>query len=100
MMCIHRITYLVYFFFNYTATTEIYTDCHTLSLHDALPIYSDEQTVAVDAVASEHLARVDMPKRLQQFMQQFKVAFGATHSRIVLRVSASDRKSTRLNSSH
>src|SRR3546814_14237297 len=25
-------------FFNATATTEIYTYCHTLSLHDALPI--------------------------------------------------------------
>src|SRR3546814_8034070 len=25
--------------FNYTATTEIYTYGHTLSLHDALPIY-------------------------------------------------------------
>ena len=30
---------LVFFFFNDTATTEIYT----LSLHDALPIYSDAQ---------------------------------------------------------
>src|SRR3546814_16183801 len=28
----------VYFFFNDTATTEIYTYRHTLSLHDALPI--------------------------------------------------------------
>src|SRR3546814_353539 len=28
------------FFFNDTATTEIYTYCHTLSLHDALPISS------------------------------------------------------------
>src|SRR5881227_4489104 len=27
------------FFFNDTATTEIYTTVHTLSLHDALPIY-------------------------------------------------------------
>src|SRR3546814_5128126 len=27
------------FFFNYTATTEIYTYVHTLSLHDALPIF-------------------------------------------------------------
>src|SRR3546814_4623037 len=27
------------FFFNDTATTEIYTYCHTLSLHDALPIF-------------------------------------------------------------
>src|SRR3546814_5759761 len=29
----------VVFFFNDTATTEIYTYLHTLSLHDALPIY-------------------------------------------------------------
>src|SRR5881227_892942 len=28
----------VFFFFNDTATTEIYTTVHTLSLHDALPI--------------------------------------------------------------
>src|SRR3546814_4647520 len=28
----------MYFFFNDTATPEIYTYCHTLSLHDALPI--------------------------------------------------------------
>src|SRR3546814_425035 len=29
-----------YFFCNDTATTEIYTDGHTLSLHDALPIFA------------------------------------------------------------
>src|SRR3546814_10335068 len=34
-MCIVE---LVFFFVNDTATTEIYTYCHTLSLHDALPI--------------------------------------------------------------
>src|SRR6056300_1483014 len=34
------IGYFVFFFFNDTATTEIYTDLNTLSLHDALPIYS------------------------------------------------------------
>src|SRR3546814_14781861 len=28
----------MFFFFHATATTEIYTYCHTLSLHDALPI--------------------------------------------------------------
>src|SRR3546814_10303241 len=28
----------IFFLFNDTATTEIYTYCHTLSLHDALPI--------------------------------------------------------------
>src|SRR3546814_17331036 len=29
------------FFFNESATTEIYTCLHTLSLHDALPIFED-----------------------------------------------------------
>ena len=31
----------VFFFFNDTATTEIYTTHNTLSLHDALPIYRE-----------------------------------------------------------
>src|SRR5213594_3434080 len=30
---------MLFFFFNDTATTQIYTSAHTLSLHDALPIY-------------------------------------------------------------
>src|SRR3546814_10991641 len=30
---------MLFFFFHDTATTEIYTFGHTLSLHDALPIY-------------------------------------------------------------
>src|SRR3546814_11701037 len=32
----------VFFFFNDTATTQIYTYLHTLSLHDALPILLSE----------------------------------------------------------
>src|SRR5213075_90119 len=32
------LTFTCFFFFNETATTEIYTTRHTLSLHDALPI--------------------------------------------------------------
>src|SRR3546814_10739822 len=36
-----------FFFFNDTATTEIYTYCHTLSLHDALPIYEAGQAAHV-----------------------------------------------------
>src|SRR6058998_2148432 len=34
--------FLFFFFFNDTATTEIYTVMNTLSLHDALPICSDQ----------------------------------------------------------
>src|SRR2546422_6281395 len=68
---------IVFFFFNDTATTEIYT----LSLHDALPISPcsgrDGRGAAGDAVASRRCA----PARRQQPSDQ-------------------DRKSTRLNSSH
>src|SRR3546814_364975 len=34
---ISYVLFLVFFFFHDTATTEIYTYCHPLSLHDALP---------------------------------------------------------------
>src|SRR5438270_10556110 len=61
---------MYFFFFNDTATTEIYT----LSLHDALPIY-DAHSVAAQR---EHVVEV-------------------TARRGPLR---RDRKSTRLNSSH
>src|SRR3546814_3593288 len=47
------------FFFNYTATTEIYPYLHTLSLHDALPILGSrtvldeaaDKLVGIDAAA-------------------------------------------------
>src|SRR3546814_11331361 len=50
--------YLLYFCFNDTATTEIYTYLHTLSLHDALPISNaqaasnDRQWTTAYAIAS------------------------------------------------
>src|SRR2546430_16063441 len=73
-----------FFFFNDTATTEIYT----LSLHDALPIFG-----VLDAGLELQLVR--------------RGAGGRAHARIASStagVSASvantDRKSTRLNSSH
>src|SRR5471032_3440649 len=58
------------FFFNYTATTEIYT----LSLHDALPISARPLLSGYDA--------------------------GAFEANIPITGSVSDRKSTRLNSSN
>src|SRR3546814_21199899 len=35
-------------FFNATSTTDIYTDLHTLSLHDALPIFHQHDPVMAD----------------------------------------------------
>src|SRR5206468_8518042 len=66
----HNSLLLLFFFFNNTATTEIYT----LSLHDALPIYGRLRRVRRPGCA--HVVRVH-----------------DEHAR-------TDRKSTRLNSSH
>src|SRR3989442_10000915 len=71
---------LFLFFFNDTATTEIYT----LSLHDALPISAAPEPMVRDAKASLNFLRV--------------MVWSASNCRIV--VSTRDRKSTRLNSSH
>src|SRR6266480_6357459 len=72
LMCVSLLVFFVFFFFNDTATTEIYT----LSLHDALPTCSSFRRT---------------PRR-----------GSSTAPRIadVSSVEASDRKSTRLNSSH
>src|SRR3712207_6985543 len=76
----------LFFFFNDTATTEIYT----LSLHDALPILDAGPWLARSGLVPESTA----------------VAAGeeAAWSGFVERLSAphpvQDRKSTRLNSSH
>src|SRR3712207_8351914 len=80
------------FFFNDTATTEIYT----LSLHDALPI-SDELHRLLLHVAVE---RVALEPRLAEAVH----VHHDLHARVELDVPvvghAADRKSTRLNSSH
>src|SRR5256885_6862940 len=75
----------IFFFFNDTATTEIYT----LSLHDALPI-SFPQSHCAGCGALEGTARItSRPMPDSDCGQVQSVA-----------ESAEDRKSTRLNSSH
>src|SRR5438105_9546652 len=69
--------FLFFFFFNVTATTEIYT----LSLHDALPICSELEWIPLMAMRKERARRYESPLLLAQDVRE-------------------DRKSTRLNSSH
>src|SRR5688572_32950402 len=80
------ITY--FFFFNDTATTEIYT----LSLHDALPICDVRQMLAVQ------------PKALRSFGGKSGTVRDRPRHDVRRRkdrhVEGQDRKSTRLNSSH
>src|SRR2546422_3996483 len=84
----------MFFFFNDTATTEIYT----LSLHDALPISFGGNPISMAAVdvTLEVMQRENTPKRsaergtqLRDALEEFKKRFDFI-----------DRKSTRLNSSH
>src|SRR3712207_7698246 len=82
------------FFFNDTATTEIYT----LSLHDALPISVNEQcAVALKCVTgvSRGLGGATQPKDLPR--PRSRPLRGRAKLRAACR---QDRKSTRLNSSH
>src|SRR3712207_9351910 len=91
-MCI-----IVFFFFNDTATTEIYT----LSLHDALPIYQElfrpprlpQNGPSGRDPRGDHPARRRLPAGIptgrEVRLQQHR-----------LLPTRKDRKSTRLNSSH
>src|SRR3712207_8506931 len=84
---------LIIFFFNDTATTEIYT----LSLHDALPIFYD--------MTSLKKAKVTGPGALELLQRlntnQLDKPVGAVTYTLMLDDKAGvDRKSTRLNSSH
>src|SRR5690349_23677210 len=74
----------VSFFFNDTATTEIYT----LSLHDALPIYGGRRR------------RVPQRQREGELRPQGDGAQQVHRRHAQARRGRLDRKSTRLNSSH
>src|SRR5439155_24861093 len=75
-----------FFFFNDTTTTEIYT----LSLHDALPIWSKWRPIPFSALPSSSSSTS------AAFF--FPIGIRTTSSCSLNR--ATDRKSTRLNSSH
>src|SRR2546421_12384325 len=85
-----RRTTSFFFFFNDTATTEIYT----LSLHDALPISAPcRSPVRPTRRRTDSPATPPPPRRSP-------AGSGAHRSRPASDVVEVDRKSTRLNSSH
>src|SRR5256885_15450187 len=80
----------IFFFFNDTATTEIYT----LSLHDALPIYAISQRHGVPISAI--VPHLWSPEGLIGLRKELAILVSLVAATLTL----SDRKSTRLNSSH
>src|SRR3546814_1589952 len=109
----------IVFFFNDTATTEIYTYWHTLSLHDALPIYFNvllsANYVNVGGTGSQPEVREPFPAAGTSIPGSGPGAFGNTVNDLrpfiesknvrelvdndILLLSG-DRQSTRLTSSH
>src|SRR3712207_8556358 len=83
------------FFFNDTATTEIYT----LSLHDALPILSAGPR-RDPATERRELERLREVAERQAVLAELRLERGAERARLDARRAREDRKSTRLNSSH
>src|SRR3712207_8325045 len=88
----------IFFFFNDTATTEIYT----LSLHDALPILVVELEKPVPYF-EEQLAHTALFPQRKDIVEAQGDKYGSDPSKMVFNgpfVIERDRKSTRLNSSH
>src|SRR2546430_16957406 len=81
-----------FFFFNDTATTEIYT----LSLHDALPILVEMEREAQTKARREVLEMfLDLRDRMVRGLETARKSLVRLEG-----LSPRDRKSTRLNSSH
>src|SRR3712207_7582111 len=83
----------MFFFFNDTATTEIYT----LSLHDALPIYGLKALATYSTGSFDQRTMSIFSPFSSSTMRCTRCPFGPTQEPTG---STSDRKSTRLNSSH
>src|SRR2546430_6206407 len=83
-----------FFFFNDTATTEIYT----LSLHDALPIFIVHENFAGSSLRSNAVLNFLATLPMAQRRHWFVCLVGASFK--TLDAMQADRKSTRLNSSH
>src|SRR3712207_8756856 len=92
MYYLHLLLFCSVFFFNDTATTEIYT----LSLHDALPIcpvYSSQRRLYQPVEPSGSLSQSRSGTRLAIEWKRASDSRNCSSARL-------DRKSTRLNSSH
>src|SRR3546814_15055222 len=95
------IMYKSYFFFNDTATTEIYTYGHTLARHDALPI-SQRTAHATEGLCGPLMITAPAARPVASAKPAPNSVPASIHRRCDFRPcnSSRDRKSTRLNSSH
>src|SRR3712207_7333343 len=89
--------FLCFFFFNDTATTEIYT----LSLHDALPILPGDHRLVAPRLSRWRPHHRDRQRVEDTAARRRPSHVGPVAPRPLQRArGGADRKSTRLNSSH
>src|SRR5438067_8257823 len=97
------ISYPLFFFFNDTATSEIYT----LSLHDALPISTGFRCTAAELLSGQPASELVRPghsvcawcKTASEVVGS-EIYDRSVCGRVPVERRKRDRKSTRLNSSH
>src|SRR3712207_8703894 len=85
-----------FFFFNDTATTEIYT----LSLHDALPIFADREDLPEGRRAGDRGVLARAGRHRCPLLGPTAGGIPAERPSTEGDLLITDRKSTRLNSSH
>src|SRR3712207_7474541 len=78
-----------FFFFNDTATTEIYT----LSLHDALPIYMQRAPRSRPVLATQPIRRMNTGETAREVPGQRTVESGGGRSRLRLRPRSEEHTS-------
>src|SRR3546814_12960971 len=99
--------FMYFVLFKDTETTEIYTDGHTLSIHDALPS-SLARRIAADHRATRDLGPDSLRTALVELLVELPAyrsyadaqGCGAADADMLAGAAERDRKSTRLNSSH
>src|SRR3546814_18708578 len=97
-----------YLFLNVSAASELYTYCHTLSLHVALPISAGRRPGNRFCKESKVLARIptsasvgtDRAGPLLYLADSRQIMKAERSDQRALIRAKEDRKSTRLNSSH
>src|SRR3546814_11735134 len=95
----------IFFCFHDSATTDIYTDCHTLSLPGALPIFAAAGVAGLDVAVGNGAQRgglaLGRPAAVvAHSVLDVGIDLAADPARAGAAAGAGDRKSTRLNSSH
>src|SRR5213082_4320128 len=90
-------SFLCFFFFNDTATTEIYTVSDTLSLHDALPTFKTTTRTPASAHAASPSHSRGPPSRSEEHTSELQSPDTISYAVFCLKKKKTKSDSTRLS---